>query len=194
MTLVLAASVHAQNMDAEAARRAAEQLQAQMMQGGAPGGYQVPDAVPLSDKDVEGILKALPELNALGLRSGTLDSPDSATAMARAMASNEEALGIIQSFGFTPQSFQQVLYSIGLAFGAIEAEAQGVDLAAAQAQQDQMMAQMKSQMTPDQYAMMQGNIGGAMNALKKMQDQPAGNIDTVKKYLPQLRKLFDSMQ
>ncbi|MDJ0928183.1 MAG: hypothetical protein QNJ73_11120 [Gammaproteobacteria bacterium] len=153
--------------------------------------YTMPDPVTLSESDIQGVLGAVPELEQLGLDSELDNEATSPEQLSAALAANSQAMNIIDNYGFTPDSFTQVMYSIGMAMAALEMQASGMDPATAQSQQQQMLEQMQSQMTPEQYQAMMAQLGMANQAMQQVADQPAGNVALVQQYLPQLNAIFD---
>jgi hypothetical protein len=188
IALALAALPAAAQMSAEEAMKQAEQY---MGQNGTAG-QQMPEAVELTEGDITKLMNTLPQLKDLGLRSNLLDGSDPER-MAKAMQFNSEALSILQKNGFTPQSFQQVIYSVGLAMGGLESRGREDEIAGATQQAEQMLEQMEGQLTPEQMAMMRQQMGTAMGTMKRMQDQPPGNLTLVEKYRGQLEALFNAM-
>lgn len=199
IALSLAALPAAAQTSAEDARRQAEALEKEYQ--AQQGNQQVPQAqraqamprvVALTEGDITRLMNTLPQLKALGMQSNLLDGSDPER-MAKAMEFNSEALSILQKNGFTPQGFQEVIYSVGLAIGGLESRGREDEIASAAQQTEQMLSQMEGQLSPEQMAMMRQQMGAAMGTMKQMEDQPPGNLTLVEKYRGEIEALFNSM-
>lgn len=140
----------------------------------APG---LPPVVALTEADITGFLGAAPELNRLGVKAGK----DPAGQMGK-LAASSEASAIIERHGFTPQRFQQVAYSIGISMAALDTQKSDKDAAAARADQERALAQMKKQLPPEQYELMKAQLEAAMAAAAKLENQPPQNLELVRKH------------
>jgi len=185
---LLALNAQAQ-MSTEDAMRQAEELQKQY--AGQGGAVQMPEVGALSERDIKNFLGVLPALKEFGIANEIVNAnPES---IAEIMSLNEKAMGILDDFGFTPQSFQQVSYSIGLALAGLQTKGRESEIEAATQQREQMLAQMEGQLSKEQMAMMRSQLDTAMGMIEEMQEQPAGNLSLVEKYQGQLMALLNSM-
>src|SRR5262245_25873095 len=87
--------------------------------GAAAPPEKLPDLVKLTDKDIEGFVAASTKLRKIGLDEEA-ETKEEADSMAQALSNNKEAMAIIKDQGFTPERFQNVAYSIGMALAADE--------------------------------------------------------------------------
>ena len=140
---------------------------------------QLPDPVELTKTELTSFIDAVNGLKKLGVETQTKKAGTEAGNMVQAYATNAQALSILTSNGFTPERFQQVAYTVGMAMAALEMKGKGAEIDAARAQQEQAMAQMKSQMSPEQYELMRKQLGHANTTLDQMKNQPAGNVELV---------------
>ena len=185
---LLACNAHAQ-IDTEEAMRQAEALRKQY--AGQAGTSQMPEAISLSENDIKNFLGVLPALKEFGMGNEIVNA--NPQDVAELMSLNQQALGILDDFGFDPQSFQQVSYSIGLALAGLQAKGRESEIDAVTQQREQMLAQMEGQLSDEQMSMMRNQLDTAMNMIGQMQEQPAGNLDLVAKYQDQITTLLNSM-
>jgi uncharacterized protein with von Willebrand factor type A (vWA) domain len=185
---MLALDAQAQ-MSAEEARRQAEALQKQY--AGQVGATQLPEAVSLKESDITNFLGVLPALKEFGIANEVVNAnPES---VAEIMSLNQKAMDVLDDFGFNPQSFQQVSYSIGLALAGLQTKGRETEIDAVTQQREQMLAQMEGQLTEEQMNMMRNQLNTAMGMVEQMQQQPEGNLALVGKYQDQLMSLLNSM-
>lgn len=185
---LLALTAQAQ-MSADEAMRQAEALQKQY--AGQAGAAQLPKAVSLSEGDIKNFLGVLPALKEFGLANEIVNAnPQN---VAEIMSLNEKAMSVLGDFGFNPQSFQQVSYSIGLALAGLQTKGRESEIDAATKQREQMLSQMEGQLTEEQMNMMRNQLNTAMGMVEQMQEQPEGNLALVGKYQDQIMSLLNSM-
>ena len=139
---------------------------------------ELPATVKLTESDVEGFMRAASALQDLGVKA----DPGKDMDLAQALAANAEAQRIISAAGFTPERLQQVAMSIGMAMAALDTDMEELQRKMAQVEQ------MKSRVSPEQWAAMEASMGQAYAMMKRVQNQPDGNIDLVKRYETQLRE------
>lgn len=142
---------------------------------------QLPDLVKLTDKDIEGFVAASTRLRKLGLDEEA-ETKEEADTMAEALANNKEALAIIKDQGFTPERFQSVAYSIGMALAADEIKKTPAEIAALRTQQEQQLDQMKAQLPPEQYEHLKKQMAMANRMADQLGKLPPGNVELVRKH------------
>jgi hypothetical protein len=136
-----------------------------------------PATIVLTKNDVERFVAAIAELGDLGLRlseSGGMDATG-VMQMTESIANREEAIGILDEHGFDVPEFQEVGYSVMLAYAAGEMENADVDIAAARDQ----FASLQGMIPEEQYQMLDQQIGNMQQA---MESQPEANIELVRGY------------
>jgi len=180
----------AAQMSADEARQQAEALQRQYSDEG-DAVRAMPEAVTLTEKDITNFMGVLPALKDLGMSSELMGTDPQN--VGELMSFNQKAMGVLSDFGFSPQTFQQVSYSIGLAIAGLESKGRESEIEAATAQREQMLAQMEGQLSAEQMNMMRQQLDRAMGMLGEMQDQPPGNMSLVEKYKDPLMTLLNSM-
>jgi hypothetical protein len=184
------AATAAAQMSAEEARQQAETLQRQYSgEGGAT--QAMPEAVTLTEKDIANFMGVLPALKDLGMSSELMGTDPQN--VGELMSFNQKAMGVLNDFGFSPQTFQQVSYSIGLAIAGLESKGRESEIEAATAQREQMLKQMEGQLSEEQINMLRQQLDQAMGMLGEIQEQPPGNMSLVEKYKDQLMALLNSM-
>ncbi len=155
------------------------------------GQVKMPDAISLSESDIRSFLGVLPALKDLGLGNEVVTAnPDD---VAGIVGLNQQAMDILDDFGFTPQSFQQVSYSIGLALAGLQAQGREREIEAVTRNREQILAQMEGQLSDEEMALLREQLDTAMGVLGQMQEQPPGNLALVGKYQDQITSLLDSM-
>jgi hypothetical protein len=144
----------------------------------------LPDPIELTDRDVTGFIKLASELQQLGVEFDAETMGQSPSTL-QALQGRQRAMDILNSADFDLERLQSVGYSVALAIAALDQ-----DMDEMQQQMAQMEA-MKSQMTPEQWAMMSAGMGMAVKMMEQMQNQPAGNIELVRKHRAELDQLLD---
>ena len=136
-----------------------------------------PEPVMLTNADIERFIGALTDLKQLGVQPAqdSDSDPSGMAAMTNALQTNADAISTLDKHGFDAVSFQRVGYSVMMAYAAGEMENASVEIAAAR----QQLEAMKSQMPPEQYAMLEQQILGALSMFT---DQPPANVELVKPY------------
>jgi hypothetical protein len=142
---------------------------------------RLPDLVKLTEKDVTGFIAASTKLRKLGLDEEA-ETQEEAETMAAELSRNKQALAIIDEHGFTPERFQSVAYSIGMALAADEIKKTPEEIKAMRAQQEQQLAQMKAQLPPEQYEQMKAQLAMANHMADQLQKLPPGNVELVRKH------------
>lgn len=140
------------------------------------------EKVTLTDSHVERFIAATKELKAQNFDYEMPD--DSGTAnWSEAFRQNKQLNSIIQKHGFRDgAAFENTVYSIVAGIANMEMEANRPEIEEAKAQ----LAQMKDQMPAETYAMLEQQMLGITQMFS---DQPAGNVDVVRKYRQQLEAL-----
>ncbi|MFK7913333.1 MAG: hypothetical protein AB8B93_05420 [Pseudomonadales bacterium] len=142
------------------------------------------EKISLTDGHVERFIAAVTELKAQNFDYQMRDNADAAN-WSEAFNNNERMSSIIQRHGFADgKVFESTVYSIVAGIASIEMEQNRPEIEKAKAQ----LAQMKGQMPAETYAMLEQQMLGVT---KMFNDQPAGNVDVVRKYREQL-KVLDS--
>lgn len=145
-------------------------------------GLQSADKVKLTDDHVERFIATVKELKTLENEFSVPDRLGNGDWEA-AFAANAQANGVLQRHGFADgEAFKNTAYSIAIGFANLEMAKNQVEMEQVKAQ----LAAMKDQMTPETYAMIEKQLLGTMTMLD---DQPAGNIDVIRKYREQLEFL-----
>jgi hypothetical protein len=152
-----------------------------MGKGAPPGLEKLPDQVKLTEKDVQGFIAATEKLRKLEEEGKLPPAPDAKTPV-EAISSSKQAIEIIDAHGFTPQRFQDVAYSIGMSLAADEIKKTPEELAAARAKQDEQLAAMKDQISPEQYAQLKQQLAMADRMVAEFKKLPAGNVELVRKH------------
>lgn len=140
----------------------------------------IPEPVQLAAADVEHFIAAAGEMKALGvdLDKNRADNSSDLTATMTAWQSNSEVMAILRKHEFDLQRFHRVTYSIMMAVAADEMGKQGGEMEKAKAQLDAM----KSQMSPEMFETMKKSQEQAMGMSKQVMNQPAGNVELVRRY------------
>lgn len=141
----------------------------------------------LSESDVEHFTAALEELHQAGLDRNARLGPDASDAsqLAEGMRGSAEAMAILSRHDFDLPKFQQTAYSVALAIAADEA-------AGSQPKVDDAVAQvekLKGQVPKDQYDAMLAAAKSAGAVVQDLQQQPAGNVEAVRKYRERLERI-----
>lgn len=169
------------------------------MPGAAVQQPQVPAAITqpmaLTDAKVEGFFAAMKDLEALGAdaNANVGADPSRPQAFAQGLQVSSEGMAILQKHGFEDVTeFQRVGFNAAMAHSVLEQggkAAVDAKLKKADADQAKALEKLKQQVSPEQYEMMKGHIGGAMNTAKIMQDVPEGNVELMTKYSEQMADL-----
>jgi hypothetical protein len=141
----------------------------------------MPATVMLTKIDVERFIATMPELSEIGLNiiDGSGADTTGVTQMTEAIASQDEAIGILEKHGFDVPEFRDVGYSVMMAYAAGELENSDVDVAAARDQ----FASLQGMIPEDQYQMLDQQIGNMQEAIES---QPEANIELVREYKSQI--------
>lgn len=140
------------------------------------------DKITLTDSHVERFIAATKELKA---QNFDYEMPDGSGAAnwSEAFRGNKQLNAIIQKHGFSDgAAFENTVYSIVAGIANMEMEANRAEIEEAKAQ----LAQMKDQMPAETYAMLEQQMLGITQMFS---DQPAGNVEVVRKYRQQLEAL-----
>ena len=126
---------------------------------------------------MERFVATLPELNEIGLHlidsSGT--DATGVSQMSEAIGSQDEAIAILEKYGFDVPEFRDIGYNVMMAYAAGELENSDVDIAAARDQ----FASLQSIIPAEQYDMLDEQI---VNMQEAIESQPEANIELVQKY------------
>jgi hypothetical protein len=149
--------------------------------GAPPGVANLPDQVKLTEKDLTGFIAATEKLRKLEAEGKLPAAPDAKTPV-EAISSSQQAVEIIEAQGMTPSHYQNVAYSIGMSLAADEIKKTPEELVAARKKQDEQLAAMKDQISPEQYAQMQQQLAMADRMVAEFKRLPAGNVELVRKH------------
>jgi hypothetical protein len=151
-----------------------------------PGSLQL---VQLSESDVEHFIAASKDLQRLGIRAqrNLGNDPSSTERWAIGLQTNAEALGILRRHTFDLPRFQQVAYSVMMAFAAEDIQkAAGADEMAAR------LEEMKSKIPPEQYEQMKQMTAAASASITAAKNQPEGNVALVARYRDQITAVSEA--
>lgn len=160
---------------------------AEEQQAGFPGAFADAEIIELTETQVEGFLNAAREFKKLDVDMEPVANPErpSIRSWSESIASDARVRAIIARNGFaTPESFAQVAYSLTMAVGALEMQKNSVELEQARAQ----LMEMKAQLPPETYAMMEQRMLGA---LRMFDDQPEGNLALAGKYRSEIEAISE---
>jgi hypothetical protein len=165
-------------------------------QGHPPLTSPIAQPLTLSDAQVTGFfgavedLQAYSEKNQAGWKGA---DPSKPMAMAGAMQVSAETNAIIQKHGFkNATEFQRVAYNASMAYAVLKEggkEAMQKKMAAANAEQEKAMAQLRERLGPEQAKALSAHIQGAMKTAGDMQNVPDANIELMKKYSDRMDQL-----
>jgi hypothetical protein len=150
----------------------------------------------LSDAQVTGFFGAVEDLQAYSEKNQAgwkAADPSKPMAVAGAMQVSAETTAIVQKHGFKNHTeFQRVAYNASMAYAVLKEggkEAMQKKLAAANAEQEKAMAQLRERLGPEQAAALTAQMQQAMKTAGAMQDVPEANIELMKKYSDRMAKL-----
>jgi hypothetical protein len=149
--------------------------------GAAPAVANLPDQVKLTEKDVTGFIAATEKLRKLEADGKLPPAPDAKTPV-EAISSSKQAVEIIEAQGMTPDHYQNVAYSIGMSLAADEIKKTPEELVEARKKQDEQLAAMKDQISPEQYAQLKQQLAMADRMVAEFKRLPAGNVELVRKH------------
>ena len=189
-TLVIPVVSMAQGYDADAAMRQAQQLQKQYGEGQQSNAEELPEIIKLKESDITRFIKTMKELGQLGVK---FDEKRAKQGPARTMAAIEadsKAMSILRKNKFTTDRLAQVVYSIAMAMAGLDMDEDAAGKARAQGAQ--ALERMRGQLSAQQLAAIQQQMGTAMKSLDQFEDQPEGNLELVRKYRKALEAGFGS--
>jgi hypothetical protein len=137
----------------------------------------MPATVILTKDDVERFLDTLPELNEIGLHVMESSGTDSTgmSQMSAAIGQQDEALAILEKYGFDVPEFRDIGYNVMMAYAAGELGNSNIEVAAARDQ----FASLQSVIPAEQYDMLDEQI---VNMQQAIESQPEANIELVQQY------------
>ena len=137
----------------------------------------LPASVILTQDDVERFVATLPELNEIGLNLIDSSGADATgvSQMSEAIGRQDEAIAILEKYGFDVPEFRDIGYNVMMAYAAGELENSDVDIAAARDQ----FASLQSIIPAEQYDMLDEQI---VNMQQAIESQPEANIELVQQY------------
>ena len=137
----------------------------------------LPASVILTKDDVERFVATLPELNEIGLNliDGSGADATGVSQMSEAIGRQDEAITILEKYGFDVPEFRDIGYNVMMAYAAGELENSDVDITAARDQ----FASLQSMIPAEQYDMLDEQIG---NMQQSIESQPEANIELVQQY------------
>ncbi len=150
----------------------------------------------LSADEVDRYIAALKELTQLGLdASAQLEgNPSAVQQRAAAMKYGAEMQDVLAEHDFDTLSFTDVHWNVLMAYLASELEQPSSEMKEAQAQQQQMLAEMKKQLPPDQYEQAAKAMGQLMPTLNAALAAPEVNRKLVAARRGELDAIFESAQ
>lgn len=152
---------------------------------------QMPDIVPLTERDVTDFIDVARRLEALGL---DLDADDDLFDGADAIAQNRQAMDVLESGGFDISRFLEVTYSIAMAMAAMETEQEVGDLQAFRQEQEAemaaMMSELRGQLPPEMMQMFEQQMDMAGGLMDQLANQPPQNIELARQYRDELGDLM----
>lgn len=180
-----------------------QQMQQGMDAARAAGAADAVSAVPqsmaapalLSEAELQGFFAATKELQALGKEAGAWadGSPTDPATFAKGMQFSAAAQSALSKNGFAdPGAYQKVAYNAALAYAVLEQggkEAMRKEIAAAEAEQQQAMAELEKQLGKDQAAALRAQMAGGQQIMQMFADVPDANITLIEKYRSQMQAL-----
>ncbi len=167
--------------------------------GAAHAGGAVPQAMAaptlLSEAELQGFFAATKELQALGKEAGDWadGSPTDPATFAKGMQLSAAAQSALSKNGFAdPGAYQKVAYNAALAYAVLEQggkEALRKEIAAAEAEQQQAMAELEKQLGKDQAAALRAQMTGGQQLMQMFADVPDANVTLIEKYRSQMQAL-----
>jgi len=131
----------------------------------------------LTAKDVGNFTAALEALRDAGL--ARVNDTSELGQNARAWAANHDTKEILEQHDLSPERFQQIAYSVGMAMAALDVKSRQAEIAAARVKQQEALEKLKAPVTPEQYEVIHKQFEAANHALEQIQDQPAENLRLV---------------
>ncbi|HEX9563278.1 MAG TPA: hypothetical protein VF981_04875 [Gemmatimonadaceae bacterium] len=148
----------------------------------------VAEAVTLTERDVERFITVMRAFRRLGLEYEA-DMGDnlggSVTDMGTSWAANREAMDILGQNGFDVPRFQRVTYSVAMAMAAAEVAGNESKMKEGEAQ----LQAMKGKLPPEMYEQMKKAQEQAVQTTRAVLNQPAGNVDLVRRFRPEIDAL-----
>jgi hypothetical protein len=148
----------------------------------------IPEPVTLTERDVERFIVVMKEFDKLGVEYDARvgDNTDASIRnMGTAWSANREAMAILNRNDFDLGRFQRVTYSIMMAAAAAEMQGNESQMNAATAQ----LEAMKGKVAPEVYEQMKRAQEQSMQMTQSMMNQPAGNVELVRRYRAEIEAL-----
>lgn len=148
----------------------------------------------LSADEVDRYLAALKDLTRLGLDASAQMEGDPSALQQRAAATEygEKMQKVLGEHDFDTDSFTDVHWNVLMAYLAGEMKQPSSEMKAAQAQQQQMLAEMKKQLPPEQYEQAARAMTQLMPTLNSALSAPDGNRKLVAARRAELDAIFES--
>lgn len=143
--------------------------------------------ITLTDGKIKGFIATARELHNSDFDYQPPDNNEgpSIESWAAAIAADSRVEAVIRRHGFrNAEDFARTTHSVTMALGAMEMQQHQPEIEQAKAQ----LAQMKDQLPPETYAMLEQQMLGAMSMFA---NQPEENLALVAKYRAELEKLSD---
>jgi hypothetical protein len=148
----------------------------------------------LSADEVDRYIAALEALTQLGLDAPAQLEGDPSALQQReaAVAYGAKMQKVLAQHDFDTNSFTDVHWNVLMAYLAGEMEQPSSEMQEAQAQQQQMLAEMKKQLPPDQYEQAAEAMAQLMPTLSSATNAPEGNRKLVDARRDRLDAIFES--
>ena len=136
----------------------------------------------LTRSEIEGLLAAVPELEALSEESG-IDTDADIEDWGSITGLTVKGQRVLSRHGFpSAEAFGRVMQSVAMARGALEVEADDEDMRRAREE----LARLESQLPPDTFAAISEQMGKLFEAFDNV---PSANIDLVREYADRIDAL-----
>lgn len=148
----------------------------------------------LSAEEVDRYLAALKELTRLGLDASAQLAGDPSALQQRAAATQygAEMQKVLGRHDFDADTFTDVHWNVLMAYLAGEMEQPSSEMKEAQAQQQQMLAEMKKHLPPEQYEQAAEAMSQLMPTLNAAMSAPEGNRKLVAARRAEIDAIFES--
>ena len=141
----------------------------------------------LEERDVERFISVLQEFDRIGVKLDEKvgENPSDISRVFQGLGANAEAMAVLRDHDLDVTTFQQLGMSVMMAAAASELKDESPDMAAQQAQ----LQEMKATLPPAQYEAMMNAQKTAEAMMGSIMNQPAGNVELVTRYRDQLEAI-----
>jgi len=157
---------------------------------GMPGADDNPPMRPITEAEIGPYLDALRELAKLGVQFEGAGGDEAG--YADAVMFSERAQESLTSRGFTAESFTSIHWNVMMAYTALKMKDQEGKIAEAQKEQAAALEEMRSQMSPEQFAQMKQMMSGIDSMVSAYRDVPPANIALVTQHLGELEAIVSA--